>query len=470
MYPNHLMYCTCWDPWKPEPQKRVKTPQPPNKNSTGKPPTLTPLPLATKKQNNSQLTTKPVATPKSQMSLVVGVRREIWRYEEGPGECWASPSHLTSLLWRFKEDTSRRPGGLSAHHLKDYLTFHSKAQEVIRVFPGHGLLRNKEQISVLLGEKMFARKKQLESDMNKMKMSRIDIIADLEEQIAELTVLIEQMNRDHQSAEKSLADEMDLRSAEMQENFERKNRELMEAHAAELSELEENYKAALEQEKLAAQVKLEEMAKDYKYLKNMFHMYQDSIYDEMEDKWSKKKAEWEKDEKLEREKMLLQLKHKMSKKFELQAQEEKKKINDSYILMFESFNREKEELLKQHENDSLQLAELKKTKMIMEEELHTQSLILESLNTTLFHTQMELQREKNMVGNLEKTFQAKIVENEEKFKHAIQLLTEENSCLRQKINVKNEESYEEGSGRSTSVINETNDDSLNDDSNKRKEP
>lgn len=33
---------------------------------------------------------------------------------------------------------------------------------------------------------------------------------------------------------------------------------------------------------------------------------QDSIYDEMEDKWSKKKAEWEKDEKLERERILLQ--------------------------------------------------------------------------------------------------------------------------------------------------------------------
>lgn len=33
---------------------------------------------------------------------------------------------------------------------------------------------------------------------------------------------------------------------------------------------------------------------------------QDSIYDEMEDKWSKKKAEWEKDEKVEWERILLQ--------------------------------------------------------------------------------------------------------------------------------------------------------------------
>lgn len=33
---------------------------------------------------------------------------------------------------------------------------------------------------------------------------------------------------------------------------------------------------------------------------------QDSIYEEMEDKWSKKRAEWEKDEKSEQEKILLQ--------------------------------------------------------------------------------------------------------------------------------------------------------------------
>ncbi|ELK04836.1 Amyotrophic lateral sclerosis 2 chromosomal region candidate protein 12 protein [Pteropus alecto] len=278
------------------------------------------------------------------------------------------------------------------------------------------------------------------------------------------------MNRDHKSAEKLLSDEMDLRRAEMQQNFENKNRELKEAHAAELTELKNNYKAVLEAEKLASQEKLEEMEKEYKYLKTMFYMYQDSIYDEMEDKWSRKKAEWEKDEQLEREKILLQQKRKMTKKFELESEEEKKKINDSYSAIFENFNREKEELLKQHEKDTLQLEELKKTKEVIEEELHAQAVILESLNTTLYQTQMELQREKTMVGNLEKMLQTKIAESEEKFKYTIQLLTEENIHLRQKIIAKNEEIYEERSGRSTSItIYEDDYDTLEDSSNKRQE-
>ncbi|XP_048962593.1 flagellum-associated coiled-coil domain-containing protein 1 isoform X2 [Canis lupus dingo] len=340
MYPNPLIYCTCWDPWNLGPRKLIKTPQPPSKTPTGKP-KLTPLPPAAKNQKYVQPITKPVVAPKT------------------------------------------------------------------------------------------------------------DIITDLEDQISELTVIIEQMNRDHHSAQKLLSNEMALRCAEMQQNFENKNRELKEAHEAELSQLENNYKAVLKAEKLAAQEKLDEMVKEYKYLKNMFHMYQDSIHDEMEDKWSKKKAKWEEEEKLEREKILLQQKQNITKKFELESIEVKKKINDSYSAVFENFSREKEELLKQHEKDTIELEELKKTKQVMEEELNTQAVILETLNTTLYQTQMELQREKATVGNLEKMLQIKISEAEEKFKYTIQLLTEENIHLRRKIIAKNEEIYEERSGRST---------------------
>ncbi|XP_027445847.1 flagellum-associated coiled-coil domain-containing protein 1 isoform X2 [Zalophus californianus] len=352
MYPNPLIYCTCWDPWNLGPRKLIKTPRPPTKTSVGKP-KLTPLPPAAKKQSCVQPTTKPVVAPKVTVDL---------------GK---------------QEESNTLPN------------------EVINVSPGYRLIRNREQIYVTLGDEMFDKKKQSKSEiMDRIKISRTDIITDLEEQISELTVIIEQMNRDHLSAQKLLSDEMALHCAEMQENFENKNKELKEAHATELSQLENNYKASLKAEKLAAQEKLDEMEKEYKYLKNMFHMYQ--------------------------------------------------------------------ELLKQHEKDTLQLEELRKTKQVMEEELNTQAVILETLNTTLYQTQMELQREKATVGNLEKMFQIKLAEAEEKFKYTIQLLTEENIHLRQKIIAKNEEIYEERSGRSTSIY-EDNSDTLEDDKNEKQE-
>ncbi|XP_047299350.1 flagellum-associated coiled-coil domain-containing protein 1 isoform X4 [Homo sapiens] len=404
MYPNPLIYCTCWDPWNLGPRKLIKTPQLPRKNSTGSS-KLTPLVPAPKNHNYLQ-PTKPVVSPKMKI-------------------------HSAR-----QEETNK--------------SFY----EVINVSPGYQLVRNREQISVTLGDEMFDRKKRWESEIpDKGRFSRTNIISDLEEQISELTAIIEQMNRDHQSAQKLLSSEMDLRCAEMKQNFENKNRELKEAHEAELSELENNYKAALKAEKLAAQEKLEEMGKEYKYLKNMFRTYQDSIYDEMEEKWSKQKAKWKKDEKFERENILLQQKKKMTKKFEMESGEEDKKINESCSAVFENFIQEKEELLKQHQSDTLQLEELRKTKevpwrrdqinrhwhdvlqqlllmQVMQEELHAQALILESLNTNLYYTQLELQKEKAIVGNLEKMLQTKFAETEEKYKHTIQILTEENIHLK----------------------------------------
>ncbi|XP_047401958.1 flagellum-associated coiled-coil domain-containing protein 1 isoform X2 [Sciurus carolinensis] len=396
MYPNPLIYCTCWDPWNLGPRKLIKTRHPPNKAPTGR---LTPLLPAAKEQNylKSQQSAKPADSPK--------VKTNAGKQEESS----------------------------------------KSSYEVINVSPGYQLARNREQISVTLGDEMFGRKKQLESEMmDNLNMSRTDTISNLEEQISELTALIEQMNRDHQAAQKLLSNEMELRCAEMKQNFENKNKELRKSHRAELSELENNYKEALKAEKAAARGKLEEMEKEYKYLKNMFHMYQDSIYDEIEEKWLKRKAEWEKEEKLEREKILLQQKHKMTKKFELESEEEKRKLTASYSASIENLISEKEELLKQHESDTLQIQELRKTKEIMEEELHAQAAVLESLNAQLYQTQMEFQKEKATWGNLEKTFQTKFAETEEKYKHTVQILREENVLLRQKTIAKNEEEIYEG--------------------------
>ncbi|XP_018877656.2 flagellum-associated coiled-coil domain-containing protein 1 isoform X1 [Gorilla gorilla gorilla] len=436
MYPNRLIYCTCWDPWNLGPRKLIKTPQLPRKNSTGSS-KLTPL-LPAPKNHNYLQPTKPVVSPKMKIHSARQEETNKSFYILGGGAV------------------------IIAHYAR---------QEVINVSPGYQLVRNREQISVTLGDEMFDRKKRWESEIpDKGRFSRTNIISDLEEQISELTAIIEQMNRDHQSAQKLLSSEMDLRCAEMKQNFENKNRELKEAHEAELSELENNYKAALKAEKLTAQEKLEEMGKEYKYLKNMFRTYQDSIYDEMEEKWSKQKAKWKKDEKFERENILLQQKKKMTKKFELESGEEDKKINESCSAVFENFIQEKEELLKQHQSDTLQLEELRKTKEVMEEELHAQALILESLNTNLYYTQLELQKEKAIVGNLEKMLQTKFAEAEEKYKHTIQILTEENIHLKQKIISKNEEIYEGCSGRLASItVSKDDSDTVQDGSKKGQE-
>ncbi|KAM6174714.1 flagellum-associated coiled-coil domain-containing protein 1 [Erethizon dorsatum] len=461
MYHNPLIYCTCWDPWGLGPRKLIQTPQPPRKSSWRRS-KLTPLLPVSKEHNYLQHppATKPAVVPNCLLALAEEDAEELGG---SAGQGWV-PETIRFALLR----AQRGPGGAS-HSMALFL------REVTNVSPGYQLVRNCNQISVTLGDEMFSGEKQLEPavadrvstpscaslcsepvpelvpgqdgeteysrgpggrSMLKPEAWRFDsrrprakTIRDLEEQISELTTIIEQMNRDHQAARKLLCKEMEQRCDVMKQNFENKTRELRIAHKAELSELEDDYREAMKAEKSAARGKLEEMQKEYKYLKNMFHIYQDTIHDEMEDKWSKRKAEWEAGEKMEREKSLLQQKHKMIKKFELESEEEKRRMSESYSATFESFLHEKEELLKQHERDAIQLQEMRKTKEIIEEELHTQALILESLNINLRQTQLELQKEKAAVENLEKVLQSKLAEVE-KHKSTIQTLTEENGRLR----------------------------------------
>ncbi|KAM5280166.1 flagellum-associated coiled-coil domain-containing protein 1 [Ctenodactylus gundi] len=399
MYPNPLVYCTCWDPWGLGPRKLIKTPRPPKKASLGR--------------------------PKEQVP--VGGHQE----------------------------SSEQP-------------------EVIQVSPGYQLIRSQEQTSVTLADEMFSRKKELDSEIaDKVNISRTSVICDLKEQISELMTIIEQMSRDHHAAQKLLSEEMELRCAEMKQNFESRNRALRTAHQVALQEVENKYQEILKAERSAAQGRREEMEKEYEYLRSMFRVYQDSIRDELEDKWSRQRAERESGEKTEWKKSLLQqsefrrhlgflvarqlltcfsltsTEHKMTKKFDLKSDKEKRKTNEYSRTTFENVIQEKEELLKQREKDTLQLQELRKSKEIVEEKLRAQALILESLNASLYQSQLELQKEKAAVRNLELAFQNKLAKAEERYKHAIETLAEENLQLRQRILAKTEEENDTGLERST---------------------
>ncbi|XP_074048685.1 flagellum-associated coiled-coil domain-containing protein 1 isoform X2 [Macrotis lagotis] len=402
MSDSSLIYCSCWAPQNLGPKKLLKTPL-----VSGRKPKLSPISAALKERNYflpSQI--KPFSGPRGQVVS--------------------------------KKEPLKKERKTSA--------------DTIKISPGYTYTRSDEEISVILGDEMFERqKKPREERVAKFLPPRTNVIADLENQISELTTVIEQMNRDHQTAQKLLAEQMDQRYNDLQKEFENSKRLFLESHDKELADIEEKYKEILKMEKNTAQGKLDGMVKEYKYLKNMFRMYQDSISDEMEEKWSRRKTEWEKNERLEREKILLKQKYRLTKKFEVDVEEEKRKMAEFHLQVCEKFNKEKEAFLKQHETDMLNLEELQKAKEAVEEELQAQSLILESLNSSLYQCQMDLQKEKNHAINMDQTLKQKISEVEEKYSHMFQTLTDENLHLRHLLILKNEELFQEKSHKEKKV-------------------
>ncbi|XP_062971956.1 flagellum-associated coiled-coil domain-containing protein 1 [Elgaria multicarinata webbii] len=323
------------------------------------------------------------------------------------------------------------------------------------VIPGFTMTHSKEYIDVTLGEEFFERKKPSEEPFKSIvpstppQLETEDVIADLVEQISELTAMMEQLRRDHQATHKQLEKDMEEKCNEMQEEHEKKIREIQAFHASEMCAVEEQYKKELRTERATAQEKLTAMQKEYKYLKNAFRVYQDSISDEMEEKWLRRQAEWKKSERTEREKALLQQKQSLTKKFELELEEQRKLVQNNSFLIGKVYEQEREEFQKQQQHTLDTIAELTEKITALEEELKEKNETLNAIASSLHNTEMELQIEKANMAEKEKTFQHRVASLEEKQRINLSTLVEENVLLRRKLIEKNEEIFNERSHRSS---------------------
>ncbi|KAJ6665288.1 hypothetical protein lerEdw1_004337 [Lerista edwardsae] len=310
--------------------------------------------------------------------------------------------------------------------------------DIDKVSSGLTLSRTTDQVEATLDDKMFEKKKPI-----KPIVPREDVIADLVEQISELTAIMEQLRRDHHTTHKQLEQEMAERCTELQEDHEKRIKDMKAHHATEMETLEEQYKKELRSERATAQEKLAGLQKEYKYLKNAFRVYQDSISDEMEEKWLRRQAEWKKSERTEREKALLQQKQSLTRRFEVELEEQKKIIQNDSFLVDKIFQKEREEHEKQHKEDLEKIAELEKKIEDLLEEMKEKNETLDAVASTLHKTEMELKNEKFNLSEMEKAIQHRIAAVEEKHRINITALIDENVALRRKLIEKNEEIYNE---------------------------
>uniref|UniRef100_A0A452J2R6 Uncharacterized protein n=1 Tax=Gopherus agassizii TaxID=38772 RepID=A0A452J2R6_9SAUR len=142
-----FLYCACWDPWNVRGKRLIKT--------------ISPMELSM------------VNSIKLKASYPPGVQNKL----------------VALLIRSFK-----------SHHKETYLEHEVLSFEFIEISPGYTLTRSKEHLSVTLGEEFFERKTAEEPGSVKVPLE--DVITDLEEQIAELTDMMEQLRRDHQASRK----------------------------------------------------------------------------------------------------------------------------------------------------------------------------------------------------------------------------------------------------------------------------
>nr|XP_020667417.1 amyotrophic lateral sclerosis 2 chromosomal region candidate gene 12 protein [Pogona vitticeps]XP_020667418.1 amyotrophic lateral sclerosis 2 chromosomal region candidate gene 12 protein [Pogona vitticeps]XP_020667419.1 amyotrophic lateral sclerosis 2 chromosomal region candidate gene 12 protein [Pogona vitticeps]XP_020667420.1 amyotrophic lateral sclerosis 2 chromosomal region candidate gene 12 protein [Pogona vitticeps]XP_020667421.1 amyotrophic lateral sclerosis 2 chromosomal region candi len=406
MSQSQFLYCPCWDPWKIGCKRLMKS-------------------------KAGQLSQK----PKSPRLGVILRDQSNFPLAGTPRVRFPHKTYVQQLR-------SREPRDIS----KEF------EEEVI---PGFTLTRSKEHIDVTLGQEFFERKKPAEEPARPVvpstppKLETEDVVADLVDQISELTAMMEQLRRDNEATHRQLEKDMEMKCSEMQEEHENKMREIQAFHASELSAVEEQYKKELRNERATAQEKLAGMQKEYKYLKNAFRVYQDSISDEMEEKWLRRQAEWKKSERTEREKALLQQKQSLTKKFEQEIEEQKKIIQNNSFLVGKVYEQEREAFQKQQQTTMNTINELNQKITSLETELNEKNETLNAIASSLHNTELELRNEKANLLEMEKMIQHRIASIEEKHRINVASLVEENVILRRKLIEKNEELYNERSRRSS---------------------
>ncbi|XP_070789353.1 flagellum-associated coiled-coil domain-containing protein 1 [Pituophis catenifer annectens] len=403
-----LLYCPCWDPWKARGKKLIKT-------KAGS-------------LNQKSKKTSPGGILKDQSKVQL------------------NPSNTSRV--KFSTKTYAQP--LRSREPQDI----SKVFEE-EITPGFTLSHSKEHIDVTLGEEFFEKQKPTEEAIKTTvpgtppKLETEDVVADLVEQISELTAIIEQLRRDHQVTHKQMEKDMEEKCNEMQEEHDNKMREIQGFHIIQVNNLEEQYKKELRNERATAQEKLATMQKEYKYLKNAFRMYQDSISDEMEEKWLRRQAEWKKSERTEREKALLQQKQSLTKRFEMELEEQKKIIQNNSFLLGRVYEQEREEFEKQKQTALENIEALNAKIKTLENEMNEKNETLHAIASSLHKAELELQKEKVKMADMEKTIQQKAAAVEEKYRINIASLTEENNTLRRKLIEKNEEIFTERAQKSS---------------------
>ncbi|XP_070588165.1 flagellum-associated coiled-coil domain-containing protein 1 [Erythrolamprus reginae] len=402
-----LLYCPCWDPWKAKGKRLVKT-------------------KAGSLNQKSKKTPGGILKDQSKVQL----------------------NTLNTCRVKFSTKADVQPVRSREPH------------DISKVFeeeitPGFTLSHSKEHIDVTLGEEFFEKQKPTEEPIKTTvpgtppKLETEDVVADLVEQISELTAIIEQLRRDQEVTHKQMEKDMEEKCNEMQEEHDNKMREIQGFHIIQLNNLEERYKKELRNERATAQEKLATMQKEYKYLKNAFRMYQDSISDEMEEKWLRRQAEWKKSERTEREKALLQQKQSLTKRFEMELEEQKKIIQNNSFLLGKHYEQEREEFQKQQQIASESIETLNSKIKTLENEMKEKNETLHAIASSLHKTELELQKEKANMADLEKAIHQKAAALEEKYRINIATLTEENNILRRKLIEKNEEIFNERAQKSS---------------------
>ncbi|XP_073489366.1 flagellum-associated coiled-coil domain-containing protein 1 isoform X2 [Aquarana catesbeiana] len=323
----------------------------------------------------------------------------------------------------------------------------AETETFLAISPGYSMKRTKDHIEVTLDEEFFGgamRNVKLPVTPRPPVDNNIQgFVEDLQEQIAKLTAMLEQETSEHQKTRIRLTHELEKKVSELKMQKEEEIRILQEEHATKLFALKQEDNAKLSQEKEDAESRYEELRKELELVKSSFKTYQESLSEEVNEEWLRKEATWKDSSEEQKSMELSKQRQSLLDMFEIQKKEIQKRALEEQAMIQQSHEAQIEEVWKKYKEATQETKMFSVLKMHLQKEINDKAEAILAIKMELKQAHEEIEKLKNQIHKIEKDFDQNVSKVETRYKNRIQTLMNENSDLRRKLIVKNEQLYSE---------------------------
>ncbi|XP_077997653.1 flagellum-associated coiled-coil domain-containing protein 1-like [Glandiceps talaboti] len=377
--------------------------------------------------------------------------------EQGYEPPASAPPGIRPRCDRFHEverDFPGRKNMLESHlPVKKTRAVHHHEQEHLSVkdyelAPGMTMSKSKSKVAVTIHTGLFDAPPKRAESVRSFDHERDALILQLQQQIADLSLYLEEERLNHRATKERAAMLMQEKIEELEEQHRHDMQELQDELEEQIEELKTLQKKQLEQERTAAHAAQSRLKGEVEFLQGAFEAYKGNVAQEMEEKWAKRESD-----------LKLQFQEEIDEALQDQRQEwvnererEKKAMNREFQrqlnVITQDHRREMDTLHKKFSTAAVDMENMKKSfdkLKSVEGILAKKSEQLETATAELKKTKLELQDTKIRLAGFEEHFHDKIQEVDDKYKQRMHNLMGENADLRRRYMQKCDELFTEKS-------------------------
>ncbi|XP_076446046.1 uncharacterized protein LOC143283687 isoform X2 [Babylonia areolata] len=301
------------------------------------------------------------------------------------------------------------------------------------VGPGYIMSRSKTKYAVTIKDEFFDVTPDVEHKKKQADSERDSLIAQLQQQISDLTLYLEEERLNHrqtkQRAEEFLRDKLEQATVQHNEHM----RDLETEHRDEILKQKALHESEFTQYQTSTEGQIQRLTKELEFLQGAFESYKSTLHVEMHDKWKMKEEDLRRECQTNQQTAIHEMRTQLIKERNAEKSAAAKEHHRAIEALRREHKKELDALTRRFSNAAADLERLKKTTADLEEAKTELQQLKESYDQTcqqLANTTRGLTDTKVRLMDFEQRFQEKVMEVDDKYRLKLQDLMTQNTELK----------------------------------------